>query len=297
MATTRDPESDGEKLFAQYLSEVLGLSRGTDWEFEPEWSFTSKRPDFFVKRPGGQVVLDVKEFEEQEMMVGVCAFDPYAAIRAKIDDVVRLKQLKPFANRHPCALVLRSGGVPWLDTQRPEHILGAMLGDEAWQWPVGTRADTHARRVFRPERGRMFRNKGRAAQNTTISAILDIRFRIPLDEAIEEGESVLRTSERVGVEVKHPRASLYYVLAGDSSLNERVLCVTAHANPLARLRLPSSVFSGPFDSAWGPRGDEITETFAGSGLIAARERGECVARMLVESERCRHRLRELIARI
>ncbi len=278
MVRRRDPASEGERLFARYLTEVRGLERDRDWDFEPLWDFTAKTPDFFVRADGEEVLLDVKEFARREARDGPA--DARDAIRRKIHE--GKEQMKPFRDRIPCGLVLRSGGCPQTDTQRPETVLAAMLGYErlAWSLEVVHESQVSFRLAFLQD-GDLVQVAAGVPRNTTLGALLDVRMRSPRLEAFAAGHRLCRAYSTVP-EVQEMFASrLGDVLEAEGIPADLVPCVTVHENPFARRPFPSHVFCGPFDSCWGLRDDAIAETFAGIDLAAVRDTGRRCALRLV----------------
>jgi hypothetical protein len=218
--------STGEALFEAYLrSQCL-----TDWEFEKSHSGKKKRPDYSLSVNGFEYLFDVKEFK-QEIISGSIYYDPYTMIRDKIED--GREQFREYKDR-PCSLVLYNEGSPFVHLSDPDKMFGAMLGDVGFSIPVnlatGVASDEGKWGYF--DGGKMIRPKTNKAQNTTISALITLRY------VFETGESHLG--------------------------------VIVWENPYARFPLPRDLFCGPYDERYtaDPYRSGCARIFAGSQIKA-----------------------------
>src|SRR5258705_3491439 len=76
-------KNKSEMLLEGYLR-----SQGYDaFDFEPEIAGTTRRPDYRLRVPGGEVLLEVKEFRgnADDFRGGFGYFDPYPPLREKLD--------------------------------------------------------------------------------------------------------------------------------------------------------------------------------------------------------------------
>jgi hypothetical protein len=173
MSPVMPPKNKSEMLLEGYLR-----SHGyTDFDYEPEIPGTTRRPDYRLRRAGGDVLLEVKEFrgEPEAFRRGVGVFDPYPPLREKIDAARdKFSKLKD----HCCCLVLYNVDKPMilLDWQ---HIYGAMLGRLGFSVPLRIHGhpppeDDEIKSVFLGG-GKMHKESRGvvvAPQNQTISAII-----------------------------------------------------------------------------------------------------------------------------
>ena len=121
----------GEQVFEEYLG-----SLGLKFTYEPPMIGT-RRPDFLVHSPSGDVLCEVKDFEPNDedraemaaIVAGENTFSsreiPFARIRSRIRAASR--KLREFKGRYPCMAVLfdASAQVHLIDLT----VLGAMYGN------------------------------------------------------------------------------------------------------------------------------------------------------------------------
>src|SRR5690349_4312470 len=90
-----------EREFEKYLT-TQGFN---DWDYEPEISGKSQRPDYRLRYATAELFLEVKEFRQdpKQPLPQGGAYDPYTAIREKID--AAREKFKNF-KEHCCSLVL-----------------------------------------------------------------------------------------------------------------------------------------------------------------------------------------------
>jgi len=92
-------KNKSEMLLEGYLR-----NRGYEgFDFEPEIPGTTRRPDYRLRWPGGDVLLEVKEFRANadDFRSGFGFFDPYPPVREKIDTASdKFSKLK----QHCCCL-------------------------------------------------------------------------------------------------------------------------------------------------------------------------------------------------
>ena len=108
---TEPKRTKSEILFERYLASQ-GL---TDWDFEMEHADRSKHPDYTVSIDSQRLLFEIKEFEDRIPESEVGSYDPYNAIRGKIEEGRRkFKEYKDW----PCSIVLYNGGsAPLVDLE------------------------------------------------------------------------------------------------------------------------------------------------------------------------------------
>jgi hypothetical protein len=261
-------KTESERLFATYL-EASGY---LEFEFEPQISEASARPDFVLDTSiqGSQtrVLFEVKEFQPSaaDFRLGGGFYDPYGAIRDKIQE--GRKKFREY-KQHPCALVLYNAGKPLVDL-RWEFIYGAMLGNLGYSIPfepvAGRLVDKPTLTPVFTHGGEMHREKDNVPiepQNTTIGAIIVLEL-FPVGTRRLEIEAARKVKE-LGRELKYEE---YFRLVdssrGDISLRElrSVTCL----NPYRRIAFPEHLFRGPYDECYGEVSRELQRIYAGKQL-------------------------------
>jgi len=264
-------KTESERLFGTYL-EASGY---LEFEFEPQVSDASKRPDFVLDLSRGdfqqRVLFEVKEFQPTpaDFRLGGGFYDPYGAIRDKIQE--GRKKFHEFKD-YPCGLVLYNAGKPLVDL-RWEFIYGAMLGNLGYSMPFDKAA---GRLVDKPvltpvfaHGGEMHREKQGdplAPQNTTISAIIVLELFPVGGRRFEIG--VAKRARELGRELKYKE---YFHLVDSSRGTERdvslrqlrsVTCL----NPCRRRDFPEYLFRGPYDECFGEVSGELQRIYVGGQL-------------------------------
>lgn len=251
-----DPKrSAGEALFEQYLN-----SKGlTDWEFEKEYPGKNRRPDYTV-RSNREYLFDVKEFQPQVLQSDVGWYEPYGDIRGKIEEGRRkFREYKDW----PCVLVLyNDGNAPLVHLRDPYIMFGAMLGAAGIAMPynpaTGSANRDAARSAFL-HGGKMIRPRTTEPQNTTISALITLRY-------VGVGQARLEACMRE-IAKRHPATvEDWPTLKLDFDQTERQLGVIVWENPFARILLSRDIFCGAYDERYGTEGDCLTRVFAGEGI-------------------------------
>src|SRR5882724_11953958 len=199
-------KTESERLFETYLQ----TSGHLEFEFEPELSEGSARPDFVldasIEGSPLRILFEVKEFQPTpaDFQLGGGAYDPYGAIRDKIQEGRRkFREYKQYA----CGLVLYNAGKPLVDL-RWEFIYGAMLGNLGYSIPFDTAKGILVGKpsltpVF-THGGEMHREKDSVPiepQNTTISAIVVLGL-LPVGKRRLEIEAVKKARE-LGRELRY----------------------------------------------------------------------------------------------
>ncbi len=280
-----DPvRTESEVLLEEYLR-AHGLA---DFEFQPTVQGTLKKPDYLLRADGTEVYLEVKEFAAtpEDFRLGSGSYDPYGPVREKIG--AGRKKFKDMEG-HCCCLVLHNHEKP-LVSLGWQIVMGAMLGDIGFSFPVNTSAGqgdiSKAERVHLGG-GKMHKHAGDtpiAPENRTISAVIVVeRYRIGEKRFrlfVHEREQELR--RELGVEE-------YLELAEQSAGTERDLSLNrirlrVHENPYARVPLDRRLFKGPFDERCG----EVEDTgrwgrvYVGRG-VAEFEEKSAAAKLLSKS--------------
>ncbi len=264
-------KTESERLFETYLQ----TSGYLEFEFEPQISNASARPDFVLRANFNEafplVLFEVKEFQPTpaDFKLGYGSYDPYAAIRDKIQEA--RKKFRDF-KEYPCALVLYNAGRPLVDL-RWEFIYGAMLGNLGYSIPfdktAGRLVDKAVLSPVFTQGGEMHREKNGQIiepQNTTISAILVIEL-LPVGKRrfeIETAEKAQKLGRQLGYEE--------YMQLVDSSrgterdISLRQLRSVTCRNPYSRIAFPNKLFRGPYDECYGEVSGELQRVYAGQQL-------------------------------
>src|SRR5215467_12052481 len=158
-----------ERAFEKYLT-TQGLE---DWDYKPEISGKTHRPDYRLRYAATELFLEVKEFRQdpkQHLPQGG-PYDPYTAIREKID--AAREQFKNF-KEHCYSLALFNVDTWLVHLDDFWIMLGSMLGDLGFSFPVDMETGSA---VGEPtwaflKRGKMIDYKHLRPQNTTISALI-----------------------------------------------------------------------------------------------------------------------------
>jgi hypothetical protein len=297
-------QTEGERLFAAYLEQQLGLHRGRDWDYEPEIIAGSKRPDFGIRTTSPSLLLDSKDFADptpSEMQailsVRMRAFDPYVKIREKLNAAA--VKFRRFKGRHPCGVILRSGFDVDEQTDDVTTIFASMLGDIGFSWPIdedGNGRSDLGHGAFL-DNGKMVNAKSKGPQNTTIGAIVVLRTVSLHDVAYE----VVRPT----VPAEPLRGRMERVTLATSAIevrglvaDARIAGVRVHLNPFTmppnQVSFPHDVFCGQVDEVWRYdfRAGRIECVFEGAALANAKVVGADVSRV-VAADLVRMRASEL----
>lgn len=226
------------------------------FEYEREYSGKSKRPDYTVTKDG-VFLFDVKDFNPN-MPKGFMQFDPYIHIRKRIEaGRKKFKEYKEF----PCCIVLQNNGNVFADTEHPSTVLGAMYGDVGFSIPIYIGSGVPPEPRPQIQQGFMGRAQMLANKNTTISALVTLRY-------IAVGRLRIRK-----IWQEQPRLSTDDVLVaarerfGESfDCDEKKQGVIVWENAHARIPLSRSLFTGPFDSRYGLDGNDLANVFCGPQL-------------------------------
>jgi hypothetical protein len=196
-------KTPGENSFEEYMN----LHR-LPFEYEKTFPGKSRKPDYCITTDR-EYLFEVKDFTQvPKQQVG--AGDPYCRIRQNIDKA--RKKFKDFAE-WPCCLVLYSNCVQ-VDVNEPMIVFGSMEGDFGVSMQVDSSTGSCVPDSVTPAflgRGKMIQEQWASAANTTISALITLRYVRP------EGAST------------------------------SVVCVIVWENRFARHPLPRSMFNGPLD--------------------------------------------------
>jgi hypothetical protein len=252
--STPPPATDGELLFQNYL-----YSMQYDYEFEKEFPGKNKRPDYCVTWNDGVFLFDVKDFEPH-MPLGFSAYDPYPAIREKINQGRdKFKEFKEY----PCSLVLKNNGNAFVHLESPHIMLGAMYGNAGFRVPVclGNSPMPNEWPELQPAfigGGKMIRR--RHSQNTTISALITLHY-------VGVGRRQFQK-----VQDKYPNLNIKETFAAaegefpNFDIGETQLGVIVWENAVARIRLSRELFTGPYDERWGCEDGHQLVVFRGEKL-------------------------------
>jgi len=260
-----------EKTAADLLFEEYLTTAGLPFRYEEPLRETTKVPDYQVEWRSRVHLFEVKGFDpEVKAGEGFGTFDPYPPIRKKITKAVeKFKDLEAY----PCSLVLHNAS-PGLILLEPFIVLGAMLGDVAFQIPVHPDGrgldDKKITNVF-TKGGKMLKyGKGAkpfAPENTTINAIIVVahyavgqkRF-FQHVEALQKSGGRKLTDEEFWAEMERCQGT-------DRDVSLSVVRCRIHENPCARMPLPRDLFCGPYDERFGSDGEgHIVRLFAGAEI-------------------------------
>jgi len=280
--------TESERLFETYLQSSGYL----EFEFEPQISNASARPDFVLKTNFSEgpalVLFEVKEFQPTpaDFRLGGGSYDPYGAIRDKIQEArKKFRDLKDF----PCVLVMYNAGRPFVDL-RWEFIYGAMLGNLGYSIPfdkaAGRLVDKAVLSPVFTQGGEMHREKNGQvieAQNTTISAILVIEL-LPVGKRRFEIETA-KKAQKLGRQLGYEE----YIQLVDSSrgterdISLRQLRSVTCRNPYSRIAFPDNLFRGPYDECYGEVSGALQRVYAGQQLkeIEDAQRGVGIKEHLI----------------
>ncbi len=258
-----------ERLFEHYLR-LAGISQV---QYESAAPGTTKRPDYLAEIDRIPARFEVKQFDPQpdDFRIGVGTFDPYPALREKID--AARKKFKGLKGSGPCSLVLFNNGKP-LVFLRSLPIYGAMLGNLGITFPLGTRtgegdAGPVTQRFLGG--GKMLRYpKGSttpiAPQNTTISAVI-VLAGTPLDHRRLRLLRARREREREREMSVDEIMAMMEEWKTQPMAGETVLRVSTYENPYAAVPLPRSFGRGRWDERFGvDDGGALARLFVGAEL-------------------------------
>lgn len=237
-----------EVLFEDYLEQhKLGTP-----DREPSIPGKAQKIDYRLAFNGRNLWFEVKEFAEDRSLVidnSTGGFiDPYVAIRRKID-----KASEKF-HEYPdecCSLILYNRNLNLAFIYTPEIVFGAMLGNISWLTPMDFQTGTETgppRQIFSGG-GKLLHPHTNVPQNTRISAVIALekftvgqrQFRIELAKKQQKEERQLTPVEFHEFLESHA-----------DTCQQTALRVLVYENPYAKQRLPTDLFTGPFDERWGP---------------------------------------------
>jgi hypothetical protein len=261
--TSVNRKNISELKFEEYLS-----SRSlTDWDYEPEIPGKKQRPDYRLRYLARELFFEVKEFRQdpKQPLPHGGAYDPYTAIREKID--AAREKFRNF-KEHCCSVVLLNVDAWRVQLDDFWIMMASMLGDFGMSFSVDQKTGTAAKE---PEwtflkRGKMVDYKHRRPQNTTISALIALTP-FPVGQRHFEIE-LYRKEHELGREFNleefvHFAESL---TAQGLDSAEMALRVVVYENPYARNPLPRDIFLGPYDERFGPEKGRILRLFAGAEI-------------------------------
>ena len=246
-----------EEKFEEYLR-----LRGIPFEHEPSIAGSSRAPDYLL-RDREAFLVEVKEFvgKSEDAKSGFGAFDAYAPIRKKIE--AARKKFQNLKN-YPCGLLLYNVSGHLIRIDRPEVVMGAMLGDLGFKFRVdpekGSAIEEPKPAFLR--RGKMINYASKQPWNQTIGAILVLEeFNLGIKRYLSEER---RLEAEKGRSLKDEELAPLRETVGEAALR-----VKLHENPYARKRFPREAFRGSFDEHWSWSEDgRLERGFVGSALLA-----------------------------
>ena len=265
-----DKRTKGELLFETYLR-LQGI---TKYEFEKTHQHKRSKPDYSVQIDQ-EYLFEVKDFERKDILDGG-AYDPYRRIRQKIESA--RKKFREYKDS-PCCLVLYNNNASLVHLEAPDLMLGAMYGN----YGITTEFNPD-RGYFDPatmrwgflEGGKMVRPKTSEPQNTTISAIITLRY-------VEVGQRklgvFLERATRKNPDITPVEAFKQTVSPDiDFDKHEKQLGVIVWENAWAGVPFPRSIFCGSYDERFGPREDRKMErVFVGPEIALLEDLEKSVA--------------------
>jgi excisionase family DNA binding protein len=249
-----------ELLFEEYVAEHrLGAP-----DREPVVPGKKRRVDYRLSFKDQPLWFEVKEFAEDPNFLGGGAYDPYIGIRKKIDKAS--EKFREYAGES-CSLILYNRNLNLVDICTPFVVLGAMLGNVSWSIPIDVEKGAvsgSARQSFSAG-GKMINPHTKTPINTRISAVIALerfpvgqkQFRITL--AKKERDEDRRVLWEESHELFQRQEDTY---------ERTTLRALVYENPFTSHRLPSEIFTGPYDVRWGPEtgAPYINRLYAGTDL-------------------------------
>ncbi len=244
-------KTESEVLVEEYMS-LHGLS---DFDFEPQLLGTTRRPDFLVRTSEGTILLEVKEFTStaKDFASSFGYYDPYGPIREKIE--AGRKKFKDL-DKYCCCLVLHNQEKPHVSLGSL-FIMGAMLGDLGFSFPVNTAGQGDINRIEQVTLagGKTHRHDPAGqpvdTQNMSLSAVIVVE-RYPIGQK----RFLLAVHEKEREIGRDLTVEEFFQMTEESAGTERDLGlnrvrVRVHENPYARIPLSRSLFNGSFDERYG----------------------------------------------
>jgi hypothetical protein len=249
-------KTPGELAFEEYLN-----AQGVAFAHEPPLSFTNKLVDCVVDHPThGRIYFEVKDIHCPPPAGSFSTFDPYAPIRAHIEEGQR--KFKDFADEL-CALVLFAPPGSFVDLMKSHVMLGAMYGNFGFTIPFNTETGTaDASKIeskFLIGEGKMVRPS--RFQNTRIAALISL---VSYHTYTKEALAYINTDD--GRTEAERWDDAWSGRAGIS--HEPTLCCTVWENGTAKRRLPQDLFRGPMDAWWTCDEDHRGPSFIGERRLA-----------------------------
>lgn len=241
----------GEDLFEKYLTE-----QGIKFDREPKLPGVAQLIDFVVEHPAcGKVLLEVKDIDNAQPVLGFSQFDPYRPIRSHIK---KASEKFKSTSDYICALVLAARAGNLVDLNSPDAMLGAMYGDFGFTIPVDVEhGDADVEQIsteFQLGKGKMLHMTG--PQNTRIVALITIQqygmWRLEMRKYLDRDDG--RTRKERFEDIRAGRVDL-------PDADEQVLGVTVWENGVAEKKLPTDMFRGEMDARWecdGKGNQELT---------------------------------------
>jgi hypothetical protein len=252
--------TQAEMLFEKYLM----LHAHTDWQYEVEVG--GKRPDYRLTHHGSHLFFEVKEFDPPKLAQKADSYDLYKPIREKLNAAARqFKGCKDFS----CSVVLSNLNCAIVQLGNPWVVMAAMLGDLAFQVPVGLPLGPGNRgRTIFTHGGKMVDDKRRKPWNTTFSSVIVLGAYSLHEKRIEAAARQRR--QELGRNITR-REAVEEALGlieemGDNGDARRVRMVV-YENPFARIPLDRELFRGPFDERWGADNGFMRRVFVGKEIV------------------------------
>jgi hypothetical protein len=248
-------KTESEILFEEYLT-THGHS---DWTHEPPTEGKRKNPDYRLRLDNESLIFEVKEFDGPMPPPGFSAYNPYVAIREKINQAAKqLREYKAFS----CSVVLANPKSAFVHLGDPWAIFGAMLGNLGYQFQLGVSSDEkHSIEHVFTSGGKMMNDKRMEPQNTTVSSVI-VLGRYPLRQN-RIRIAILNRQLELGRGTTLEENLTFYEAIPDT-VDLRPVSVVVYENPFARIPLRRDLFCGPFDERWGADVDFMRRVFVGS---------------------------------
>jgi protein-tyrosine phosphatase len=265
-----DRRTRGERLFETYLR-LQGI---TEYEFEKTHQEKRATPDYSVQIDQ-EYLFEVKDFVPTDILDGG-PYDPYSRIRQKIESArKKFREYKDW----PCCLVLYNNNASLVDLEERQVMLSAMYGNYGISMefdPALRQFDPRTRKWGFGKGGKMVRPKTSEPQNTTISALITLRY---VEVGTKKLGVFLDRAEREKPDMT-PAEFLKQMLSPDIDFDkhERQLGVIVWENAWARVPFARSLFCGRYDERWVRREDGNPErVFVGSEIAVLEDLERSVA--------------------
>jgi protein-tyrosine phosphatase len=258
-----DRRTKGERLFETYLR-LQGI---TNYELEKSHPGKTKKPDYSVTLDR-EYLFEVKDFNPTDIL-NAGAYDPHSRIRRKIEEGrEKFREYKGW----PCCLVLYDNQASLIDLEDPGIMVGAMEGNFGWRIEYNPELGGFDSTTVSPKfhgGGKMNRPQWSEPQNTTISALITLRYvEVGQRKHVAFYKRPSKQERRISpAEILAESVSRY----PDFDQHERQLGVITWENLSAEIPFDRALFCGPYDERYVRDGERPKRVFVGSEIAALEE--------------------------